>query len=322
MYTAPISYAQVLSNLRSSGHAIGTVNPTDYHAWKIQLSKDLAVPVTSKSELADFAASRYRYRYNKDLGIRKSSPALALGSLVDCLVLTPDLFDQQYLCEPKRIATNKDGSPNKRGTQDPAQAAEWAEKAAQGITVLDPADLDRARSIAKRALAHIEEEAGLSIGENACTQLAMWAVVTSIGGQPLPQAIVLCGMVDICPTGKDARSLDDLKTTSEDLENTRRLTYHIEDYSYGGQAAMYLDLFNLCTGQQRDTFNFHFVSTGADPILSRSVTMLADTLDVSRRKYLRWVMDFSAAHAYNDWGTPSLPSIIYTPSKAEFNSLS
>ena len=309
-----ISYADVLVRLQTDGYAIGAVNPKEYHQWKDQLAEALDVPVTSKSDLSDFAACPLRYRYNKENGVKKCSDALRLGSLVDCLVLTPELFSAEYLCEPKRVAITKDGKPHAKGWQDPKQKEEWEAAEAKGITVLTPEELAKAKVIAGRASEHLAER-GLLLGQTFQSQVAMWVCLRSVGGVPLACPVVVTGMMDILPLG--GSSIWDLKTTSMPVENEAKLMYTLEDFHYGVQAALYTDMFNLCTGEQRDEFSFLFAATGELPVMSREVTMQVEALEFYRAMYERWLVAFALAHATGDWGLHTLPRRFYTPSMRE-----
>ena len=176
-----ITYEEVLMQLQVEGCAMGNVHPVEYHAWKGRLAAELGMPVTSKSDLVDFAANKYCWKLAKDAGVRKVSPALELGSLVDCLVLTPELFSEQYLCEPKRVALKKDGTPYVNGQQDPEQKAEWEAAAAAGKRILSPDELERGESIACQALNHMSK-LGLVVRETCATQVGMWVCLEEVGG--------------------------------------------------------------------------------------------------------------------------------------------
>ena len=309
-----ISFEKVAELLRTQGFAIGAVNPKEYHAWKPKLAEVLGCPVTSKSDLGDFAESPLRYKYNKDRGIKKSSDALRLGSLVDCLLLTPELFTQEYLCEPKRVAITKDGKPHAKGWQDPKQKEEWEAAEAKGIIMLSPEELAKGKELACRAAEHLAER-GLVLGKTYQSQVAMWVRLEAVGGVPLACPVVVTGMMDILPLESDG--IEDLKTTSVPVENEVKLMYTLEDFHYGVQAALYTDMFNLCTGEARDVFTFLFVGTGAPPAMSREVVMQSEALEFYRAMYERWLVAFAAAHAYDDWGLPTLPLKFYTPSMRE-----
>ena len=309
-----ITYEQVLERLQTDGYAIGAVNPREYHKWKGMLAEALDVPVTSKSDLSDFAACPLRYRYNKENGVKKCSDALRLGSLVDCLVLTPELFSAEYLCEPKRVAVKKDGTPYANGQQDAEQKAAWEAAEAQGITVLTLEELAKAKVIAQRASEHLAER-GLILGQTFQSQVAMWVCLRSVGGVPLACPVVVTGMMDILPLG--GSSIWDLKTTSMPVENEAKLMYTLEDFHYGVQAALYTDMYNLCTGEQRDEFSFLFTATGELPVMSREVTMQTEALEFYRAMYERWLVAFALAHATGDWGLHTLPRKFYTPTLRE-----
>ena len=143
----------------------------------------------------------------------------------------------------------------------------------------------------------------------------MWVCLRSVGGVPLACPVVVTGMMDILPT--KGKSIDDLKTTSLPVENEMKLMYTLEDYHYGVQAAMYTDMFNLCTGEERDEFGFFFAGTGELPVMSREVVMQTEALEFYRAMYERWIIAFAAAHALNDWGLPTLPRKFYTPTIRE-----
>lgn len=308
-----LTYEQVVAQLKANGCAAGVVNPTEYHAWKGKLAEELGMPVTSKSDLADFAANRYAWKKAKDGGVRKSSPALELGSLVDCLVLTPELFDEQYLCEAKRVALKKDGTPYANGQQDPAQKAEWEAAAAAGKRVLSPEELERGRMIAAQATAHMAQ-IGLVVGETCDTQVGLWVCLEELDGEPLAMPVILCAMLDCLP--HEGERIVDLKTTSKDVGNESALVYHAEDFWYGAQAAMYIDLYNLVSiFDERREFSFLFVGTSGDIIMSRELVMLADSLGLYRKVYYGWVRAFALAHKEQDFGTPELEAVVYAPSR-------
>jgi len=145
--------------------------------------------------------------------------------------------------------------------------------------------------------------------------VAMWVCLRSVGGVPLACPVVVTGMMDILPTKGD--DIWDLKTTGMPVENETKLMYTLEDFHYGVQAALYTDMYNLCTGEERDTFSFLFVATGDLPVMSREVVMQTEALEFYRAMYERWIVAFAAAHALNDWGLPTLPRKFYTPTIRE-----
>lgn len=348
-------YEDVVEQIHRTGHCCAEVNPREYHAWKKRLAEEFGCPVVSKSSLGDFSESPYRFRYNEQNGIRKESKGMRIGSMVDCKVLTPALWGEQYAepwkpegkyaepwkpWEPQeewKPKMKRDGTPGKQ--QDPDQKAAWdaakeqdklakeafeQEKAAlkaafeedcerRGITVTKPEEVELADEIAAQATAHLEGM-GLVRGESFVSQVAMWVYVDTIGGERLATPLIVTGMIDILPNG--GTGIIDLKTTSEKVENTERLFYAVEDYHYGLQAALYVDLYNQCTGEQRDAFSFLFV-TNTRPVMSCLVQLSPADVAVYRRDYELLLHRFARACAFDDWGEPSLEPVFYTPTYRE-----
>ena len=312
-----MTFDDVLQALREEGKCSGRVNPSAYHAMKPRLEAELGCPVVSKSTLADFMASPYRYKYNLDNGGREVTAGMAMGSLVDTLTLTPELFDEQYLCEPVRVQLKKDGTPYADGRQDPAQREEWASKAEQGITVISEEYLSKGLEVAKLANESLAYE-GLKLGETFASQVGMWAYLTELGGQKLACPVVITGMLDILPTAAGADSLWDLKSTSADVGSPAKLNYTMEDFHYGTQAAIYTDLWQLCSGEPEPrSFSFMFVGT-IPPLMTRAVHMGDDTIELYRAEYQNAVHDYCIAWHLNEWGSPQQDDIFFSPSPREY----
>lgn len=258
---------------------MGTITPDTYHALKGELPNCI-----SKSGLAEFAANPYRWKYNKEHGIRKTSTGFRWGSLVDTLSLTPWEFANKYRVEEKRIATKKDGTPYANGMQDREQAAEWEALAAEGVTIIDPTEAARAEECAKLVQASMSRK-GYVIGETADTQVGFLfslAIPVEAGGETVQVPITCTGMIDLLPRDPYAPIID-LKTTAFLVDDTSKLDRSIRDFKYGWQAAMYTDMLAGITGEQRD-FSFLFVEN-AEPWCIRWKPMKQLALDVYRKQY-------------------------------------
>lgn len=311
-----LTYDDVLQALRTEGKCSGKVDPNEYHAMKPRLEAELGVPVVSKSSLADFLASPYRYKFNLDHKIRKQTESLTFGSLIDCLVLTPELYEAQYLCEPVRVQTKKDGTPYADGRQDPAQREDWAAREAEGITVIAPETLAKARAVAEVATAALAEDK-LAAGETFDSQVGMWVYLTSIAGRELVCPIVVTGMLDICPR-MAGTPLRDLKSTSVDVGSPTQLCYTIEDWHYGLQGALYSDMWQICSGEEEArAFSFLFVGK-SEPFMARSVHVGEDVLDLYRAEYAHAIIRYCLAWKTGDWGEAKQSSIYFSPSSREY----
>lgn len=296
-----ISLKDVVAALRADGCCIGTVKePEVYHAWKAELAAEFGCPVVSKSTLADFAAGAYRHHWNARHGVKKESSGLAFGSAVDCRVLTPENWDDLYSVEEidRRTKAGKERA---------------AELEAKGVQVLKPAEFEVIEAAAKRANNHLEAEC-----VRFTAQVGMWVYLEELDGEPLPCPVIVTGMIDIlpdedCPRGDE---ILDLKTTSADVQDVQALFYAVEDFRYGIQAAIYLDLYNLCEPEDnpRDSFGFLFVNN-ALPAMSRMVMLDAVCIEAHRAEYKALLRQYCAAHASGDWGSPMMDEVYYIPTR-------
>lgn len=229
----------------------GRVKPAEYHAAKHD-------GVASKSDLSAFWACPIRWRMDRDAGNKgTSSPAMDWGSLVDCLLLTPELFEATYLiCDETRRSTTK-------GKANHALAEE------QGLTVVTHADVEEAQKAVEVMQTFLAIK-GIEVGRNAHTQIGMCIHSERYN-------ILLCGMLDIVP--HDGLALADLKTTSCDLSDERKLRNLITDMKYHWQAWLYLDLYNnLRPDDERSGFDFYFQES-KPPYVCRKVSLTASEIE-------------------------------------------
>lgn len=308
----------VLRALRERGSCAGLVRPWEYHAWKAQLEVALGCPVVSKSTMAEFSRGAFKFHWARENKVEKRSASMALGSLVDCLVLTPDYFDELYLCEEKQVAVKKDGTPYANGQQDAEQKRRWEAAAAEGVTVISPEDKARGEAIAEQARRHLAQY-GMADESSYASQYAVWVYMTEVDGVELACPVVVTGMFDILPDARD--DIWDLKSTSEDVSNVERLCYTMEDYKYGLQAAIYLDLYNVVAAEDtRDKFSFLFVGT-SEPYMSRVVGMGSAVIDMYREEYRRLLREYCVAWKMGDWGSPEHSMVWFMPSRKEWKRL-
>lgn len=304
----------VIADLTAKGVCIGQVKPKHYHAWKKELEEELNCPVVSKSTLAAFSANPYRFNWERENEVEKVTPAMSLGSLVDTIALTPDLFDELYKVEEKRVALKKDGTPYANGMQDPDQKIAWQCLAEAGIQVISTEQCDEASRIADVVTEKLASH-GWHIGDNCHTQVAIWARLTRVDDIALATPVILCGMLDIT----DLRStIIDLKTTSVDVANFTKLTYLMEDFRYGMQAAIYRDLLAMAAVGSDILFDFLFVGT-AEPHQVRTIRMTEEALMLYAREYKHALLKYAACWRLEEWGESDLGITYYSPSAREYN---
>lgn len=289
----------VLRLLETDGYAIGQVDPTEYHAMKGVLSKKTGLHVVSKSSLAEFRDSPYKYHYNVENGVKKESSGFFMGSLVDTLLLTPELYETQYRVVAVDLRT-KEGKAAK------------AETEAAGQTIIKPDELAQGKATAAK-MEEVLREYGLVRGETFLSQVGMWVRLEEVGGVRLDAPLILTGMLDICPLAGD--TLWDAKTTSKAARDEQQLFYACADYHYGTQGVIYSDLFAMCTGEER-TFKFLFGETQMPPE-ARVVSMSESTLDFYRSRYEQALIRLAHCVATDDWGNGVHEEVEFTPQRKE-----
>lgn len=301
-----------IEQFKRTGRAMGIISPDTYHALKGELPNCI-----SKSSLADFAANPFRWKYNKDHGIKKFSTGFRWGSLVDTMTLTPWEFKNKYHVESKRVAVKKDGTPYSNGQQDKEQAAEWANMAEKGITVIDPTEAARAVECSTQ-IADVLRSAGYVIGETADTQVGflfrLMLDVENGNGETVQCPITCTGMIDLLPRDVTAPIID-LKTTSALVDDARKINRTINDFKYGWQAAMYSDMLAGITGEQRD-FSLLFVEN-AEPWCMTWRHLKQETLDVYRRQYREALYNYARAIVTGEYPGAVVDAPDYVPAPWE-----
>ena len=318
-----LTLERVQELLESQGFAIGLVDPDEYHKWKKVLPN-----CVSKSNLMDFAENPLRYKMNLDAGIEKESAGFKLGSAVDSALLTPDLFAKKYFYEPKEVQICADGKPHARGHQSSDQKKRWDDRAAKGDVFLKLEELKQVNDMAGNLAEHMGR-LGLRVaaspdgsaengGVTCLTQVAMWLQVDAVRGETLPVTLTVCGMLDALPLEDPV--LLDVKTTSKGLGEAA-LNYAMTDYHYGDQAALYTDLFQICTGEpEARRFAFLFVES-VYPYQTRMVWVPVLLMEAYRRHYQDALIEYARALHTGEWGKLQLPDMDFTPPRYELNKL-
>ncbi len=297
-----------IEDFLKTGRAMGYVTPAAYHAAKGKLKN-----CVSKSTLTEFARNPYRFKWNRDNGIEKTSSGFRFGSLVDALVLTPDLFGSLYRVEAVKVATKKDGTPYLNGQQDKQQKEEWAALAEAGVTIISPEEYDAAAFCADDVTKELARQ-GLILGETFDSQVGFMFHLEIPVSDGEREPVNFMGMIDILPRDPE-RPIKDLKTTACHVDSVYDIDRSIRSYSYGIQAATYSDMVAQITGYQRD-FSFFFVEN-APPHCMADVTMRRDALDMYRKKYWRHLCLYAECCHTGVWGSKIQEPRDYVPTPYE-----
>lgn len=197
--------------------------------------------IVSRTELLQIAKCPHKWLKGWK---KEETAAMQAGSLLDCLVLTPQQFDHHYAVFPETYPDSKDGKP-KPWNRNATFCKEW-EKDQGKRECIKQKELDEAKKARDEFMAHP------IIGpfvEHSDMQVMIIGTYTATNGLEIP---VKC-LIDLAPgPGEFANSLADLKTTEDASPKAWRRS--VQSYGYHWQAALELDLWNAARNEQRFEF--------------------------------------------------------------------
>lgn len=220
---------------------------------KTATPRDLNSPV-SKSLLWDFYKSPFKWFNSR----REKEPTAAMrtGTLYHTACLEPHKMDEKYIVSPYSDFRTK-------------EAREWRDSIT-GIQVVTADEWLKA------------ESAGYSFRKNPTVEYlpdynTEVAVFADVFGTPCK-----C-MIDLVPS--EGLSLIDLKTT-QSIESLDQLTSLVINRGYHWQAAMYLDLWNMASGDNRTEFVIVFMEVDR-PFEMATVLLDEDFIKLGREGYMQ-----------------------------------
>jgi hypothetical protein len=251
------------------------VSPRDYHQ-KLALNRaDIFAPDSwlSKSRLYELRKhSLYRWRYHP----RQFAPTAAMswGSLVDCMVTTPDEVDSTLVFNPYPDFRTKAAREFRDAALADGKLIISAEdKAAAEVAV----DLLRSHPVAG------------SVIRSSKTQVVLLNRIRDVNFKAL---------VDLAPENEPC--LYDLKTTGE--LSIKGIAKSIDDFGYHIQAAIYLKLWNLCHPDDQRS-RFRFIWQSSEPPYEIAVTELPAFDIVAGDEWAAHQLERLIAATKNDrWG--------------------
>jgi hypothetical protein len=267
----------------TSARVVGVdTDPALYFGQKAKRGdKDYAV---SRSDLVEFAKCPRRWRLGYE---PKASDAMLFGSVVDCLLLTPQRFEQVYAIKPATYTDDKGKEKpwNGNATACKEWAAAHADKVLVGSEVYDAA---------QRAVERLRGDA--SIAALLATAKRQVMVAGEYADPATGLTVPVRGMIDLVPECR--LWLADLKTVNDaSAQRWPRLVY---ERGYHVQAAMYLDLWNLATGEAREMFA-HVLVENWQPFEPAKRCIGADWIAMGRGIYATALQDYCHALATDTW---------------------
>lgn len=276
---------------------IGTnVNPDDYH--KENAPRGDKSRVMGRSDLMEFyrCPSRWRDGYKSD-----ATDSTEWGDLMDTLLLSPDEFDNRYIVTP-------DTYPDGKGVLKPwnwnaNHCKDWRAEQEPRIC-LKTEEWERART----ALAKLRANSSIKrLLDDADRQVHVTGVYHDAAtGLHIPVQALL----DIVPHHPDFRMCRaDFKTSL--TANGRRWSRISFDRGYHVQAALYTDLANAATGEERTDW-VHIVQENFAPyeVAFPNPMLSQEFIELGRATYRQALREYCWSLATDTWPSYSPADLV------------
>jgi hypothetical protein len=211
------------------------VSPRDYHAWAFNPEQPALGPI-SNSLLKDYATrGPLAFRYGPRKG---STAAMSWGSLVDCLLFTPEEFPREFVCKEQNPHLSEDG-----GVRSKAAKLWVQERIDEGAVLIKNEEKEEADKAVER-IKNTPIAAELLDGAQAQVALV----------HPGNSGIPVKALVDIVPHHLDHDCcLIDLKTTAANIHSDDELARQVGNFKYHWQASLYLYCWNKLNPKDKRT---------------------------------------------------------------------
>lgn len=275
--------------------------PADYHDAREHRRGD-PKKVMSRSELGLFhrCPSKWIQGFKEE-----STDATDWGDLIDCLFLTPDLFESTYAIAPETYPAE----PKKKG--EPAEDKPWnwnatfckawrAEQESAGKTVIKSSEASAGHLAVSRLKAD-SLFADLLAASKTQVQINV-EYEDPQTGIVVPIKCLLDLLPD--PSSKFGNTIADLKTTVDAEPAT--WVKHVYKYGLMNQSALYLDATNAATGLDYVQFG-HLVQESHPPYETSRRLMDAEYIQIGRATYMQqlveycWCLKNNTWPSYDDW---------------------
>lgn len=252
--------------------------------------------IISRSELVEFSKCPRRWK----LGMKKDdTSATDWGSLIDCLVLTPDEFEKRYAVTPETypaVGKKKDDLPTEKPwNRNATYCAEWETgERAQGRECIKPMEAAEAH----KAAARIKQDDKMR-DFIACSDRQVQVLVDyhdDATGLVIP---VKC-LLDLVPSPESeyGDTLGDFKTCRS--AHPRAWGKAVAEHHYHWQAALFMDAYNAASGLKYERFA-HLVQENFAPYEIGRRILSDDFLQIGRAEYRRALADYCACLEANDF---------------------
>lgn len=281
--------------IKTDSKPVPNADPDQYHLIGAEIPKGKPEFVMSRSQLAEFGTCPRKWiRAPKE----KASKSMQWGSLIDTMVLTPELFDKKfsvapemYPCEP----TKKDPRSEKPWNYQATHCKEWREEQeAAGFRTTDATTLAEARA----AVALLFEDPIFREVFDASQRQVQIALAWKDEGTGLIIPVKVLADLVPKPDSKFGSMLVDFKTTADAAPDAWQR--HTINFDLHYQAALYLDAINCAFDLNYSSFA-NIVQESAAPFEVARRIFHSDFLEMGRDRYRRDFAFYCQCLKTNRW---------------------
>lgn len=247
-----------------------TNEDAQYHGYKSEIPKGDPSFVMSRSELWGFFKNAHKWLMSER---EKPTGPMEFGSLVDCLLLTPDEFPKRYAVEPEEYA------PGKRWNYNATICKDWRTAAEKiGQVAVSTTDVLKAQRAVKSYFGNKRLSDFRAASQSQSMALVEWHDEDT--GLVIPFKV----MVDLVPkpSSQFGDTLADLKTTNDaEREKWKRKVFSDGLYFQG---ATYLDAYNTASDLNYRLFENHLIESSA-PFEVTHRRISEDFISIGRAHY-------------------------------------
>jgi hypothetical protein len=262
--------------------------------------------IMSRSKLTDFFACPAEWMAGMP---ERRSKSLDFGSLMDCLVTSPHLFERDYVHEPETCIATKTMKCVKDGEFSAGDAIPWnpisgeakawkAEMAKAGKT---PISGDTQANVGRAMLRLREDPFIKAVLDNSAKQVF---VMAEYHDRATKLNVPVKILIDLLPDVNHptlGKTIADYKTARQISKRTWKRA--VFDHSYHIQAALYLDIYRAATGEDRTEF-LHVISRNVEPWQPARRCLWSEYLNLGRISYLSMLEFYCQCLSRNQWPGP------------------
>lgn len=272
---------------------IGPNTPVGYYTQQEAERGDKEF-VMSRGALMEFFKCPRRWL---DGAPKDETKSTAWGSLIDCLALTSHAFNDQYAVAPLTYPAKpeKKGDPivQKPWNRNATYCKEW-EAAKGGKTILKEEEYYEAQV----AVTRLKSDSLISSFLSHSKRQVM--ITADYVDRATDIAVPVKILIDLVPNEESefGHGLGDLKTTeSAEADDWTNSVFY---FDYDVQSALYLDVFNAATGEERADF-YHCVQENKPPYMTGRKLMRTAFIDLGRETYTAALKAYCRCLATGEW---------------------